>query len=128
ALRLVSTENLAREEWLQVRSQGIGGSDIAAIVGVSPWDTPLSIYLRRVGELPEKEETEAMYWGTVLEEVVAQEYKRRHPEVQVRRVNAVLQHPETPYFLANIDREIRIKGRRPLLLEIKTDRKSDVQG
>lgn len=120
AVRLASTTDLSREEWLQVRSQGIGGSDIAAIVGASPWDTPLSIYLRKVGELPEKEETEAMYWGTVLEEVVAQEYKRRHPEVQVRRVNAVLQHPETPYFLANIDREIRIKGRRPLLLEIKT--------
>ena len=120
AVRLVSTVDMPREEWLRVRSGGIGGSDIGAIAGVNPWDTPLSVYLRKVGELPEKEETEAMYWGTVLEEVVAQEYARRHPEVRVRRINAVLQHPEVPYFLGNIDREIRRKGDPPAILECKT--------
>ena len=120
AVRLVSTVDMPREEWLRVRSGGIGGSDIGAIAGVNPWDTPLSVYLRKVGELPEKEETEAMYWGTVLEEVVAQEYARRHPEARVRRINAVLQHPDVPYFLANVDREIRIKGAPPMILECKT--------
>src|SRR5690606_13419559 len=120
AVRLASTVDMPREEWLKVRSGGIGGSEIGAIAGVNPWDTPLSVYLRKVGELPEKEETEAMYWGTVLEEVVAQEYARRHPEARVRRINAVLQHPDVPYFLANVDREIRIKGAPPMILECKT--------
>ena len=120
AVRLASTVDMPREEWLRLRNQGIGGSDIAAIAGVNPWETALSVYLRKTGELPEKEETEAMYWGTVLEEVVAQEYARRHPEVRVRRINAVLQHPEVPYFLGNIDREIRRKGDPPAILECKT--------
>lgn len=111
---------MPREEWLRLRNQGIGGSDIAAIAGVNPWETALSVYLRKVGELPEKEETEAMRWGTLLEPLIADEYKRRHPEARVRRVNAVLRHPEVPYFLANIDREVRIKGAPPMLLEIKT--------
>src|SRR5690606_28440496 len=106
ALRLVSTTGMSEQEWLGVRRKGIGGSEIAAIAGLSPFETPLSVYLRKIGELPDKEETEAMYWGSVLENVIAEEYKRRHPEVRVRRVNAVLQHPEVPYFLANIDREI----------------------
>lgn len=120
AVRLASTVDMTREEWLTARRQGIGGSDIAAIAGVNPWETALSVYLRKTGELPEKEETEAMYWGRVLEDLIAQEYARRHPEVRVRRINAVLQHPEVPYFLGNIDREIRRKGDPPAILECKT--------
>src|SRR5690606_6883149 len=102
AVRLASTRDLARSEWLRIRSRGIGGSEIAAIAGVSPWDTPLSVYLRKIGELPEKEATSATYWGSILEPVVADEYKRRHPGYRVERVNAVLQHPDVPYFLANV--------------------------
>lgn len=120
AVRLVSTHNMDRSEWLSVRTRGIGGSDIAAIAGVSPWATPLSVYLDKIGEAPEQEETEAMRWGTILEDVVAREYARRHPEYTIRRVNAVLQHPEVPYFIGNIDREIRRAGHPPMLLEIKT--------
>ena len=120
AVRLVSTHNMDRSEWLSVRTRGIGGSDIAAIAGVSPWATPLSVYLDKIGEAPKQDETEAMRWGTILEDVVAREYARRHPEYTIRRVNAVLQHPEVPYFIGNIDREIRRAGHPPMLLEIKT--------
>src|SRR5690554_1892820 len=120
AVRLVSTADMDRRDWLQVRTRGIGGSDIAAIAGVSPWATPLSVYLDKIGGAPEKEGTEAMGWGTILEDVVAREYARRHPEYTIRRVNAVLQHPEVRYFIGNIDREIRRAGHPPMLLEIKT--------
>ena len=46
-----------------------------------------------------------MYWGTLLEPIVAAHYTRRTGH-KVRRVNAVLQHPEHPWMLANIDREV----------------------
>lgn len=36
---LVSTENLTEQEWLAYRRQGIGGSDVAAILGISPFRT-----------------------------------------------------------------------------------------
>lgn len=120
AVRLINTKSLPHEEWLAVRTQGIGGSDIAAIAGVSPWKTPLAVYLEKIGELGEAEENAPIYWGNVLEPIVAREYAKRHPDYQVRRVNAVLQHPETPYFLANIDREVRKAGAQPGVLEIKT--------
>ena len=120
AVRLVSTADMDRRDWLQVRTRGIGGSDIAAIAGVSPWATPLSVYLDKIGEAPEQEETEAMRWGTILEPIIAKEYARRHPDYQVRRVNAILQHPHIPFFLANVDREIRKAGAQPGILEIKT--------
>lgn len=120
AVRLVSTRNLPASEWRHIRRQGIGGSDIAAIAGVSPWRTPLAVYLDKVGELPEEEPNRAMYWGTVLEPIIAREYAQRHPDYRVSRVNAVLQHPDIPYFLANIDRVVRKSGARPGVLEIKT--------
>ena len=35
------------------KTKGIGGSDVAAIRGVSPWRTPLQIYLEKIGESAE---------------------------------------------------------------------------
>jgi predicted phage-related endonuclease len=46
-----------------------------------------------------------MYWGTLLEPIVAAHYTKRTGH-KVRRINAVLQHPREPWMLANIDREV----------------------
>lgn len=95
-----------RAAWLAARRTGVGGSDIAAIVGLSPWRTPLDVYLDKRGELPEQERNaEAMYWGTVLEDVVAREYTVRARR-RIQRVNQLLRHPQREWQLANIDRAI----------------------
>lgn len=116
ALELVKTNEIEREDWLGVRRRGIGGSDIAAIAGLSPWRSPMAVYLEKIGEIPDKEESEAMYWGTKLEDVVADEFAKR-TGLKVARKNAILQHPEYPWMLANIDR--RIVGQK-VGLECKT--------
>ena len=41
---LVGTEGLPREQWLEYRRKGIGGSDAAAILGVSPFATARDLY------------------------------------------------------------------------------------
>lgn len=41
---LVSTENLTEQEWLAYRRRGIGGSDVAAILGISPFRTARDLY------------------------------------------------------------------------------------
>ena len=41
---LVDTSNLSNEEWLSYRRRGIGGSDAAAILGISPWRTARDLY------------------------------------------------------------------------------------
>ena len=120
AIRLASTTQLSREEWLQIRSTGIGSSDAAAAIGLSSYKCSLSLWLEKTGrQLPEDlSEKEAVVWGTVMEPVLAKMYAERTGR-KVRRVNAVLQHPEHPFMLANLDREV-ITESGSGVLEIKT--------
>jgi putative phage-type endonuclease len=124
ALRLVDTKTLSREDWLSVRKNGIGGSDAAAAVGLSPYMSPLELWLIKTGRdanLPKPDAgdtTEPVYWGTLLEPIVAASYTKQTGN-RVRRVNAVLQHPQIPFMLANIDREV-VGNRDVQLLECKT--------
>jgi putative phage-type endonuclease len=99
------TKDLTREDWLEARRHGLGGSDIAAIAGISPWQSPMSVYMEKIGEVPDREESEVMYWGTRLEDIVAEEFTRR-TGLKVMRQNAILQHPQYHWMLANIDRRI----------------------
>lgn len=100
------TMHQTREQWLDARRRGIGGSDIAAIVGLSSWSTPLDIWLDKRGEgNPDDSETQFTYWGTVLEDVVAKEYAIRTGS-KIQRVNQMMFHPEHSFAMANIDRAI----------------------
>lgn len=113
ALRLVSTKDLKRDDWLAMRKTGIGSSDAAAAVGVSPYQSQLELWLIKTGRdggLPKSDpndESSPMYWGTLLEPIVAAHYTKRTGN-RIRKVNAVLQHPDTDnaWMLANIDREV----------------------
>lgn len=111
ALRLVDTKELSRSEWLEVRKSGIGGSDAAAAVGLNPYTSPLELWLDKTGRdaglaKPDPHDTtEPVYWGTLLEPIVAAAYTQQTGN-RVRKVNAVLQHPTIPFMLANLDREI----------------------
>ena len=110
ALQLVSTQAMPRETWLDVRKQGIGASDAAAAVGISPYQSPLELWLIKTGrdsDMPKPnpdDESSPMYWGNILEPIVAQHYTKRTGN-KVRKVNAVLQHPDTDkhWMLANLD-------------------------
>ena len=68
-------KSLTHDEWLRLRSQGIGGSDAAAVAGASDWASPMSVYLEKIGVAPAIEINEAMYWGTQLENAVATEFQ-----------------------------------------------------
>lgn len=95
----------SHEQWLADRRKGIGGSDIAAILGLSPYRTPMDVFLEKRGETLPKGNEEAMYWGTVLEDVVAHEYQKRTGR-KVQRVSQTLVHPEYKFMLGHIDRAI----------------------
>lgn len=103
---LAPTLEMSRQQWLEVRRKGIGGSDAAAIAGLNKWKSPVAVYMEKIGEVPLiEEENESMYWGNVLEEVVAQEFSKR-TGLKIRRRNAILRHSEYPFMLANVDRLI----------------------
>ena len=124
ALRLVKTQALHRNDWLAVRQSGIGSSDAAAAVGLNPYRSALELWMDKTGRggaLPQvdpNDEMSPMYWGTLLEPIVAAHYTKRTGR-KVRRVNAVLQHPDHPWMLANLDREV-LGDPSVQLLECKT--------
>jgi putative phage-type endonuclease len=111
ALKLIKTNDLSRDDWLKVRQGGIGSSDAAAAVGLNPYQSQLALWLNKTGrdKLIDKpdpnDETSPMYWGTLLEPIVAAHYTKRTGN-RVRKVNAVLQHPSYPWMRANLDREV----------------------
>ena len=120
AIRLASTTNMLRDEWLAIRSKGIGSSDAAAAIGLSSYKCSLSLWLEKTGRHQPEDlsNKEAVVWGTVLEPVLAKMYAERTGR-KVRRVNAVLQHPDHTFMLANLDREV-ITEDGTGVLEIKT--------
>ncbi len=124
ALRLIKTNDLSREDWLKVRQTGIGSSDAAAAAGLNPYQSQLELWMQKTGRsaaLPQpnlKDDSSPMFWGTLLESFVAAHYTKNTTH-RIRRVNAVLQHPELPWMLANLDREI-IGVPEVQILECKT--------
>lgn len=126
ALRLWGTKQMPREDWLTLRKQGIGSSDAAAAVGLNPYKSQLELWLEKTGrdaslpKLDPQDEESPAYWGNILEPIVAKHYTLRSGH-RVRRVNAVLQHPDPKltWMLANIDREV-IGAADVQILECKT--------
>ena len=114
AVKLVNTKELTKEQWLEVRKSGVTGSRIAAIMGKNPYETPLSVYCTMKGLVGEKEQTEAMYFGTALEDFVAKEFAER-TGLQVDVEPYMLQHPTYEFMLANIDRVVTMEGRKGIL-------------
>ena len=112
----VLTTEMTREEWLRERQKGIGGSDASVVLGFNPWKSPFQLYIEKTGGHIEEVDNEAIHWGNVLEDVVAEEFTRRTGK-KVRRRNQIFRHKEHDWMIANIDRDI--VGERALL-ECKT--------
>lgn len=98
------------------RASGIGSSDAAAVAGVSPYQTPYEAYLRKTGELPPQEETQAMRWGTYLEPIIADIYEEETGR-KLMRPSPMYRHPGRPWAFASLDRVCQDDGR---VVEIKT--------
>ena len=125
ARRLVDTRALDRQAWLSIRQSGIGSSDAAAAVGLHPYKSQLELWMDKTGRQvdikePSRDEqlTSPLHWGQVLEPIVADHYAQ-HTGHRVQRVNAILQHVEHPWMLANLDREI-VGNDEVQILECKT--------
>lgn len=125
--RLLAPSGLPREEWLSVRKQGIGGSDVAAILGMDSRRGPLHVYLDKRGEaVPEQRDMQlerSARRGNRLEGLVA-EFFAEETGRWVVDAPGTLQHAEHSWMLANPDRitwRIDDEGESdPAVLECKT--------
>lgn len=95
------------EEQRDFRSRGIGGSDVGAIIGVSPWKTGVDLWAEKTGlvEPQPLKNAEAAHFGVVLEHVVAEEFTRR-TGIKLRRQRATITSKKHSFMLANIDRRV----------------------
>lgn len=103
AIEVAKTLDMTRDEWIKLRRKGLGGSDAAAIIGLDRYRSPFDVYADKLGLKPEEPDNEAMRQGRDLEHYVAERFMETTGK-KVRRRNAMLQHPEHTFMIANIDR------------------------
>lgn len=105
AVKLCCTKDMSREEWLDWRRGGIGGSDAATIVGLNPYTSLLELYADKEGYMPDKDDNEAMRIGRDLEAYVAERWAEKTGK-KYRRTNYMYAHDDYPFVRANVDREV----------------------
>ena len=114
-------------EWDDIRSRGIGGSEIAAVVGLSPWVSRFALWHRKRGTLGKQDVNAGMNWGHRLEPVVCDAFAERHDMLDIEPAGTYC-HKERPWQLANVDRLLYDDEFRPNpvgLLEVKTAHQYD---
>ncbi len=95
-----------REQFLLDRKKGIGGSDVASILGVSPFRTALEVYHDKTSpELALDEPTEDMQRGVRVEKYILQEYAERS-EVELNTNIPTIVDQEYQFMRANIDAKV----------------------
>lgn len=107
------------DEWLKEREYGIGASEVGAVLGLSPFETPFSLWLKKTKQVPRDEENNAMRMGHLLEPVVAQLWEEATgmKVIKASAADIIYVHPEYDFMRATPDRVVR--GRKKLL-ECKT--------
>lgn len=129
-IALCDTKCMTEERWLECRMHGpkgdipytVGGSDVAAIFGISPWMTPLELWKVKKGQMkPAKKGNAAqLRMGHLLEPIASQLYAEKTGNTVIDDT-ILYQHADHPYALANFDRRIiRKEDGEPGILECKT--------
>ncbi|GAB3472200.1 YqaJ viral recombinase family nuclease [Actinophytocola sediminis] len=122
-------------DWHAARAQGLGGSEIAPVLGLSPWESRFSLWHRKTGLAAPTVENDVMYWGKLLESAIRDEWNRRHDDdttTLIARADGTFHHRARPWQIANPDGVVRRYragvGKVDSLLECKTARTDDGWG
>lgn len=101
------------------RSKYIGGADVAAILGVSPWKdgSPFLLYQKKIGAFveeitPEKQQlfNRGHRWEPIVVEMLIDELRDQGHEVEIIGRNQFYNDPEYPFLAAEIDLELLVDG------------------
>ncbi len=110
-----------RDEWLAWRATGIGASDIAGILGISPWASPYSVWSQKAMNVRDDNppNLEAMRWGTLLEDAILKETARRL-EITPHSVQQRCTHRKYPWAICTVDALYSDREADNGVIEIKT--------
>ena len=104
--------------WKEHRLSGIGGSEAAAVIGANPWKPPIEVFMEKMKLSESNFDNEKMYWGTILEPIVAKEFTLR-TKLKVKKYPFLVRSIKYPWMIADFD-YIGSSGKKKFLLEIKT--------
>ena len=113
----------SREDWLAARGRGLGGSDAAAAVGMSPWMSPVELWKIKTGKSKQKDlsENAAVARGVSWEPILRDVFAKTHPEFEIEyHPYDILYQAEYEWIFSTLDGEIADEGGRKGILEIKT--------
>ena len=115
---------MTREEWLEERKKGIGGSDAAAIIGKNPYKSNVKLWREKTGKEEPEDISDKPYvkYGTLAEEHLRELFKLDYPDFEViHKENTIIKHPKYDFLFANLDGQIIDKTTGEMgILEIKT--------
>ena len=109
---------MTREEFLVRRKSGIGGSDVAAVMGLSKYRTPYDVWRDKTSDVVIEQQSDILALSSYLEDYTAQKYAEL-TGYKVRRRNAEIKHPKYSFLKGNIDREICLCSSGAGILECK---------
>lgn len=114
-------DNIPTQDWVDARQDYLGGSEVAAALGKSPYQTPFQLWLLKTGRQAPQGSTSITELGHILEPVCAEKFTQV-TGLKVRNISEPYEHEECPYLRGNIDRQIvsSEKHQGPGVLEIKT--------
>lgn len=108
----------SQQEWHDLRSNGLGGSDIGTMLGLNSFKSKYQLWLEKTGQIKPEDISDkiAIQIGNELEDLVARMFEQE-TGLKIQRDNKTHYHKDYPFLLANIDR--KIVGKK-VLLECKT--------
>lgn len=89
-------------EWHTARAGSITASRIAAVLGLSPWESRFSLWHRMAGQATEQVQNDLMHWGVLLEPVILGEYARLH-NVNLNAQPGTWRNRQRPWQVATPD-------------------------
>ena len=117
---MIPTKDLTREEWLELRRNGIGGSDASVVMGKNPWRSIQQLWEDKTGKTQVQENSnEYTYWGNVMEGIIRKEFMNR-TGLKVRQKHAMIFHEEYPYLFADVDGIVTDERGEKCIFEAKT--------
>lgn len=91
--------------WHEARRTFIGASDAPAVLGISPWATPLDVWASKLNIGQQFEGNLSTDMGHALEELIARTWLEQHDGWTMKDPKITLRHPEHRHIAASIDRE-----------------------
>lgn len=115
---VTSTKDMTKEEWLNYRNKGIGGSDVSVICGVNKYKSAVELWMEKKGYMEQPEAGESVHWGIIMEPIIRKEFSLR-TGLNVDVINSMLKHPKYDFMFANVDGVVTDENNKKCIFEAK---------